>query len=98
MQHNLIDSRSGNKNLHILETIGEIRIWAEYGLYYGIVNFISYYNAIVAIKRDASVLRICRLKYLGVTCVYYGICNLFSNGSTKCYKYKYREKANEKQR
>lgn len=98
MQHNLIDSRSGNINVHILETIEEIRLWAAYGLYYRIVNFIRNYNDIVAIKGDVSILRRCRLKYLGVMCWYYGICNLFSNGSTKCYTYKYREKANVKQR
>lgn len=98
MQHNLIDSRSGNKNLHILETIGEIRIWAAFRSYYRIVNFIRYYNDIVAIKGDVSILRRCRLKYLGVMCWNYGICNLFLNGSTKRSTYKYREKANVKQR
>lgn len=68
MQHNLIDSRSGNINVHILETIEEIRLWAAYGLYYRIVNFIRNYNDIVAIKGDVSILRRCRLKYLGVMC------------------------------
>ena len=43
-----------------------IRIWAGYEWYYRIISFIRYYNGIVAIKKAVSILRKCRLKYLGV--------------------------------
>lgn len=54
--------------------------------------FMRYHNGIVAVKKAVSVLRKCRLKYLGVK--YCDICSLFSNGSAKGYIFKYSEKAN----
>lgn len=83
MQCNLIDSRSRNKNLYntFWKQLGKVRIEAGYGLYYRTVHFIRYYNGIVDIKGDVSILRRCRLKYL--VGKHYGACNLFSSGSAK---------------